>query len=85
MAGEPFVGKPSVSICNATPLFIPMNSLLHVGAKSEMLASVREGALTPPTPGLPPPPLALRCPLVTHNAADFAGVPNLMIITEPQA
>ncbi|WP_420595693.1 PIN domain-containing protein [Deinococcus sp.] len=26
--------------------------------------------------------LALRCPLVTHNAADFAGVPNLTIITE---
>ncbi|RJF72744.1 type II toxin-antitoxin system VapC family toxin [Deinococcus cavernae] len=26
--------------------------------------------------------LALRCPLVTHNAADFAGVPNLKIITE---
>jgi predicted nucleic acid-binding protein len=27
--------------------------------------------------------LALRCPLVTHNAADFAGVPGLKIITEP--
>lgn len=26
--------------------------------------------------------LALRCPLVTHNAADFAGVPNLKLITE---
>ena len=26
--------------------------------------------------------LALRCPLVTHNAADFAGVPHLTIITE---
>ncbi|MFC3861167.1 PIN domain-containing protein [Deinococcus antarcticus] len=26
--------------------------------------------------------LALRCPLVTHTAADFAGVPNLKLITE---
>ena len=26
--------------------------------------------------------LALKCPLVTHNAADFAGVPNLNIISE---
>lgn len=26
--------------------------------------------------------LALRCPLVTHNTADFAGVPNLTIISE---
>lgn len=25
--------------------------------------------------------LALRCPLVTHNADDFAGVPNLKLIT----
>lgn len=27
--------------------------------------------------------LALRCPLVTHNPADFAGVPHLTLITEP--
>lgn len=26
--------------------------------------------------------LALGCPLVTHNAADFAGVPGLTVITE---
>lgn len=26
--------------------------------------------------------LALRCPLVTHNVADFVGVPNLQLITE---
>lgn len=26
--------------------------------------------------------LALRCPLVTHNTADFAGVPNLTVISE---
>ena len=29
--------------------------------------------------------LALKCPLVTHNAADFAGVPNLNIISEQSA
>lgn len=28
--------------------------------------------------------LALHCPLVTHNAADFAGVPGLSIITLPE-
>ena len=27
--------------------------------------------------------LALRCPLVTHNAADFVCVPNLKLITLP--
>ena len=27
--------------------------------------------------------LALRCPLVTHNTADFAGVPSLKLISEP--
>jgi predicted nucleic acid-binding protein len=27
--------------------------------------------------------LALNCPLVTHNATDFQGVPSLSIITEP--
>jgi tRNA(fMet)-specific endonuclease VapC len=27
--------------------------------------------------------LALGCPLVTHNATDFQGVPGLPIITEP--
>lgn len=27
--------------------------------------------------------LALRCPLVTHNAADFAGVPGLNLLTLP--
>lgn len=26
--------------------------------------------------------LALRCPLVTHNTADFAGIPNLTLISE---
>jgi len=26
--------------------------------------------------------LALNCPLVTHNAADFQGIPGLTIITE---
>jgi predicted nucleic acid-binding protein len=26
--------------------------------------------------------LALNCPLVTHDAADFAGVPGLKIISE---
>lgn len=28
--------------------------------------------------------LALGCPLVTHNAADYAGVPNLKLISEPR-
>ncbi|MEF2277105.1 PIN domain-containing protein [Deinococcus sp. YIM 134068] len=27
--------------------------------------------------------LAVGCPLVTHNAADFAGVPGLSIVTAP--
>ena len=29
--------------------------------------------------------LALKCPLVTHNAADFVGVPDLSIISEQSA
>ena len=29
--------------------------------------------------------LALKCPLVTHNAADFAGIPSLKLISEARA
>ena len=48
----------------------------------EMPASVRELRIDPADAWIAATALALRCPLVTHNAADFAGVPHLTIITE---